>query len=56
MQKSDLPKQNSDWRQQRKLGSLIIAASAAIAAAIWLSIRFLAPPVSAITSIADALI
>jgi hypothetical protein len=46
----------ANWRQQRKLGSFIIAASALIAVGVWLSIRHLAPQVSGIASVADALV
>jgi hypothetical protein len=50
------PRSPSGWRRERKLGSAFIALSAVIAVAIWLSIRFIAPPVPGIRTIADGLI
>ena len=50
-----LPK-GANWRQQRRLGSFIIAASAVIGVGLWLSIRHLAPQVSGVATAADALI
>jgi hypothetical protein len=46
----------TDWRRQRRQGLWAIAASAFVAAAIWLAIRHLAPPVAQMETIADRLI
>jgi MAPEG family protein len=45
----------SNWRQQRRTGSLVILASAVIAATIWLAIRFLAPPLPPMMLASDRL-
>jgi hypothetical protein len=46
----------SDWRRQRRSGALVIAASAVVASALWLAIRFLAPPIAHVDSPADRLL
>ncbi|HWG04568.1 MAG TPA: MAPEG family protein [Beijerinckiaceae bacterium] len=46
----------SDWRSQRKSGARIIAASVFVAALLWLGIRYFAPPLSNMDSLADRLL
>ena len=46
---------DSSWRQQRRTGSLVILTSAVIAAAIWLAIRYLAPPIPHMTLASERL-
>src|SRR4051794_1343285 len=48
--------ENSDWRQQRRSGLVIIAVSAVTAACLWLAIRFLAPVIPGSTSVGDRLL
>jgi hypothetical protein len=45
-----------DWRAQRKSGALVIAASALAAAVLWLGIRYCAPTLSNMDSLADRLL
>jgi len=58
MQETDVqrPGSSPDWRHQRKTGSVFIAGSAVIAVAIWLSVRFIAPPIPGIRTGADGFI
>lgn len=46
----------ADWRRQRRKGIGAIAASAVVAAALWLAIRHLAPPLAEMETVADRLI
>lgn len=48
--------EESSWRQQRRTGSLVILISAVVAAAIWLAIRYLAPPVPHMIGAGDRLL
>ncbi|PAL21563.1 MAPEG family protein [Sphingopyxis sp. GW247-27LB] len=45
----------ADWRRQRRKGIGAIAASAVVAAALWLAIRHLAPPLAEMETVADRL-
>lgn len=47
---------DSDWRRQRKSGAMIIGASAVAAALLWLAIRWLAPTIPQMDTVADRLI
>lgn len=42
---------DGDWRGQRRLGIAVIAGSALVAAALWLAIRYFAPPISGMESL-----
>jgi hypothetical protein len=48
--------EESDWRGQRRSGTMIIVASAVVAAALWFGMRYLAPMVPQMDSVADRLI
>jgi hypothetical protein len=43
---------NPDWRDQRKTGIAAIAASAFVAAGLWIAIRYLAPAIPGMDSLA----
>jgi hypothetical protein len=47
---------DSDWRRQRRSGAMIIAASAVVAAVLWLAIRWLGPAIPQMDTVADRLI
>jgi hypothetical protein len=53
-QQQDL--KSSDWRRQRRLGVTIIAASAVVAAGLWLAIRYFAPLIPEMESVGDRLL
>ena len=44
------------WREDRKSGIGAIAASMAVAAALWFAIRFLAPPLEGMESLSDRML
>jgi uncharacterized MAPEG superfamily protein len=46
----------SDWRQQRRTGLFVIVASALVAVAVWLAIRYLAPSIPYMSGTGDRLI
>ncbi len=46
----------TDWRAQRKQGMRAIAAALLLAAALWLAIRYLAPPIAGMESLAARMI
>ena len=48
--------QEPDWRAQRKAGIIVIAASAVVATAMWLGIRYFAPPIAHMDLIADRML
>jgi hypothetical protein len=48
--------QGPDWRAQRKAGIVVIAASAFVATALWLGIRYFGPPIPHMDSVADRLL
>jgi hypothetical protein len=60
MQKSNAPERHQpvhvDWRRQRRSGLVAIIASAVAAACIWLAIRYFAPLVPNMASLADRLV
>lgn len=48
-------KAEQDWRAERRNGLFVILSSAAIAAAAWFAIRYLAPPIPDMITIGDRL-
>ncbi|HEX2763797.1 MAG TPA: MAPEG family protein [Allosphingosinicella sp.] len=46
----------NDWKRQRRSGIAAIAASIAVALAIWLAVRFWAPPVPGMESLAERMV
>ncbi|MEA3008707.1 MAG: hypothetical protein QOJ91_399 [Sphingomonadales bacterium] len=47
---------SADWKGQRKAGIAAIAAASVVAAALWLGIRFLAPPLAGMESLGDRML
>lgn len=47
---------NSDWRAERRSGAIVIAASAVAALTLWATLRYFAPPVAHMDSVADRLL
>jgi hypothetical protein len=47
---------DSDWRCQRRSGAMVIGASAVVAAALWLAIRWLAPTIPQMDTVVERLI
>ena len=46
----------SDWRRQRRVGMLAIAGSTIVAAALWLAIRYLWPPITGMELVGDRML
>jgi hypothetical protein len=61
MPKTDGPQQHHDsghsnWRSERRSGSAMIALSVVIALGLWLSIRYLTPPIANAATLADKIV
>jgi hypothetical protein len=46
----------SDWRRQRRTGMLAIAVASVLAVGLWLAIRFLAPPIAGMETLAARMV